>query len=607
VSSPDDQPLRRAVQTGINVPGPLRRALGVDRIAGDAPSTGAALDLVDILSAIQETAYVWNLTDDGITWERNAGAVLGVREIASIATGSDFQFLIAPEHSPRRQEAVAGTKPEGAGGASHYRAQYRFTPGGRRSDVSLWLEDHGHCRFDAEGRPVEARGIVRVINERYEEEQRLLYRSDHDELTGQLNRIRLTEALETVVTRATRTRQSCAFLIVAVNNLAMINETFGFDAGDAVLAATARMISSRLRGGDSIGRYSSNKFGIILNDCGPGAMRVAADRFVKAVRETPIVAEACQLSATVSIGGVLIPDQAHNVNRAVSQALQALDKAKAKRQDGFVAYEASAVQETERRRNIMVADNITSALDQGRMLLALQPIVCARTHQPDFYECLLRIEREDGTIVSAGEFIPVAEQIGLSRLIDRRTLELAVDVLKHHPDIRLSLNVSGLTASDHEWLVALHKLTGGRRPLTERLVVEITETAAIHDLGVSAVFVDTLKELGCRVAIDDFGAGYTSFKNLKALKVDMVKIDGSFVRNLANEPSNGVFIKTLVEIAETFGLQTVAEWVSDEATARILTEAGITHLQGFLFGQPLMVAELEAVLREGRRTGAIGA
>lgn len=578
------------------LPPDLRDDLGVAALplASEPPVESRALDLVGIMSAMQETAYLWDLATDQISWESNACEVLGLRDASIIATGTDFHFLIAPEHIQRRQEAVTAVRPADASKGAHYRVQYRFTPGGRRSETSLWLEDHGRCWFDATGRPVKARGIVRVINERYQEEQRLLFRSDHDELTGQLNRIRLTEALGAVVTRAERAKQSCAFLVVAINNLAVINETFGFDIGDEVIAATARIIRSRLRGGDTIGRYSSNKFGIILNDCGPSAMRIAAERFMKSVREATIRTADCKLSATVSIGGVLLPEQARTAHQALSHALQALDMAKARRQDGFMAYEPSEARESTRRRNISIADEVISALDQNRMLLALQPIVSTKTHEPVLYECLLRMERPDGAIVSAGEFIAVAEQLGLSRLIDRRTLELAIEILKKHPWIRLSLNVSSLTASDHDWLVTLHRLTGGRRALTERLTIEITETAAIHDLDLSINFVDTLKELGCQVAIDDFGAGYTSFKNLKILDVDMVKIDGSFVKNLTEEPSNRVFIKTLVEIANTFGLETVAEWVADEPTAAILADAGITYMQGFHFGRPLLASELDA-------------
>jgi EAL domain-containing protein (putative c-di-GMP-specific phosphodiesterase class I) len=217
-------------------------------------------------------------------------------------------------------------------------------------------------------------------------------------------------------------------------------------------------------------------------------------------------------------------------------------------------------------------------------------MVSAKTGKPEIYECLLRMEKPDGEVVSAGEFVPVAERLGLSRLIDRRTLELTIDLLKKHPDLVLSLNVSGLTCSDQEWIATLRRLTDMRKDLLRRLVVEITETVAIEDLDQSINFVDTLKEFGCRVAIDDFGAGYTSFKNLKLLNVDMVKIDGVFVKNLANDASDQIFIKTMINLAHSFGMETVAEWVSDERSVRLLTEAGITYMQGFYYGMPIDAA-----------------
>jgi diguanylate cyclase (GGDEF)-like protein len=358
--------------------------------------------------------------------------------------------------------------------------------------------------------------------------------------------------------------------MVAINNLATINQTFGFDIGDEVIASAARTLRRRLRGGDTIGRYSSNKFGIVLSDCGPGAMRIAADRFLKAVRNGVIETSACQLSATVSIGGVLMPDQAATVQDVISHALQALDDAK-----------------TQRQRNIQIADEVSKALDRHRMRLLLQPIVDTQTLVPRHYECLLRMERDDGTLISAGEFIAVAEQLGMSHLIDQRTLELAVDILKRYPNIHLALNVSGLTPANQEWLMALQHLTAGRRSLTERLLIEITETAVISDTDQTVLFVDTVKELGCKVAIDDFGAGYTSFKSLKLLNVDMVKIDGSFIRNLAQDPQDLVFIRALRELARSLGMETVAEWVQDQMTVDILRTAGIDMLQGYFCGEPM--------------------
>ena len=557
------------------------------RIAADPLTETEGLDLVGILSAIDETAYVWDITSDRIEWESNAIDILGVKSIGAVATGNAFQSLIAAEHTVRRAEAFDSSQAIDSVRGVTYRVQYRFLPAGRRSDIAVWLEDHGRWWPGPDGKPVRARGVLRVVNDRYHEEQRLLYRNDHDELTGQLNRIRLTESLQTVLTRAHRTGQPCAFLMVAVNNLAVVNETFGFDIGDEVISAAATKMKERLRGGDILGRYSSNKFGIILHDCGVGAMRIAAERFMKAVRDNTIRTSACQLSVTLSIGGVVIPDQADSVQQAVNCALHALDRAKSKRFDCFMGYEAVSGSETNRQRSINVADDVIEALDEQRMRLVLQPMISSKTGKAEIYECLLRMEKPDGSIVSAGEFIPIAEQLGLSRLIDRRTLELSVQILKRHPSIKLSINVSGLTCSDHEWLVTLQRLTGGRRAFTERMIIEITETAAIQDLDQSINFVDTLKEMGCRVAIDDFGAGYTSFKNLKTLNVDMVKIDGAFVKNLADDTSDQIFIKTMIELANTFGMETVAEWVGDERSVELLTEAGITYLQGFYYGLPI--------------------
>jgi EAL domain-containing protein (putative c-di-GMP-specific phosphodiesterase class I) len=281
------------------------------------------------------------------------------------------------------------------------------------------------------------------------------------------------------------------------------------------------------------------------------------------------------------------------MQEALSHALQALDQSKGRRIDYFTCYEPVANHASIRRRTVMIADEIMSALEEDRMLLALQPIVCSQTGIPKFYEALLRLRQPDGTSISAGEFIPVAEQLGLSRLIDLRTLKLAIALLKQHPKLNLSLNVSGHIANNHEWLVSLHKLTRGKKDILTRLVIEITETAAINDIDLTTAFVDTLKELGCRVAIDDFGAGYTSFKNLKHLDVDMVKIDGAFCTNLANDPHDLIFIKTLRDLACAFGIETVAEWVGDQTTVDLIRDAGITYMQGFYCGKPILATELD--------------
>jgi diguanylate cyclase (GGDEF)-like protein len=610
VSGPDqpsDLPLTVDIldPTGA-APGEASRIPTQAEVLADRAAAGVAtaIDLVGILSGVEETAYTWNMVTDAMDWESNVASVLGVHGSKDVATGARYQFLIAAEHVTRRQSVFSSDAPGGlpslqagmpvSSGGMPYRIQYRFLPHGRRSSKSIWIEDHGRWWADASGKPARARGVVRVLNERYLEEQRLLFRSDQDELTGQLNRIRLTEALAAAISRAERTGETAGFLIASINNLSIINENFGFDVGDSVIASVGHLIQSKLRGGDTIGRYSSNKFGIILNDCGRGAMQVAAERFLKAVRQASFRSSDCPISSTISIGAVLVPQQANSVPASISRALQALDKARIGRSDMFVAYEPSPAKESVRQRNIAIANDVASALEENRMRLVLQPIVSSATGVPAFYECLLRINKPDGTVIGAGEFIEFAEQLGMSRLIDRRTLELAVKLLKQMPDVTLSLNVSTRTCADPDWLVLLHRLTGGRAQIMKRLIVEITETTAISDLDHAVTFVDTLKEMGCRVAIDDFGAGYTSFRTLKHLNCDLVKLDGAFVKNVVNDKGDRLFVRMMAEMGSAFGMETVAEWVTDEPTAKIVADLGITYMQGFHFGRPFEADELIA-------------
>jgi EAL domain-containing protein (putative c-di-GMP-specific phosphodiesterase class I) len=181
--------------------------------------------------------------------------------------------------------------------------------------------------------------------------------------------------------------------------------------------------------------------------------------------------------------------------------------------------------------------------------------------------------------------IPVAEKLGLVRLIDRRVILLALETLERFAEARLTLNISAITATDPRWFGQLVQILTEQRPLAQRLTIEITETAAVHDLSEIIRFVRELRSLGCAVAVDDFGAGYTSFRNLKVLNVNMVKLDGSFCENLSTNRDNQYFVRSLIDLAKKFDLKTVAEWVRTEEDARLLTAWGIHYLQGDIFGE----------------------
>ena len=227
-----------------------------------------------------------------------------------------------------------------------------------------------------------------------------------------------------------------------------------------------------------------------------------------------------------------------------------------------------------------------AAVRDDRLLFAYQPVISAKTGAVDYYECLLRQRGPDGKVTGAAEFIPAVEQLGQIRLIDRHVLDRAIGEVAAHPGITLGFNISGLTAADRPWLRALTARLRQEPELARRIVVEITETAALYDIEESARFVSALRQAGCRVALDDFGAGHASLRHLHNLPVDTVKIDGAFIRNVAGSPDNRVFLRHLIKLAAGFGFRTVAECVETAEDAAILREEGVEFLQGHHCGRP---------------------
>ena len=442
-----------------------------------------------------------------------------------------------------------------------------------------------------DGRTVRLLGIVRENTERAREIQRLTYLATRDELTGHLNRNALREELAQAIEKAKEENRSCAFLVASIDRLAMINDGFGFDAGEEVIMGVGERLSRTLRGSDIIGRIAGNKFGVILKNCREQEIAVVASRLRVAVRGNGIETRSGLVAATCSVGAVWLPSAASSSQEAMLRAEQALNQARVGGRDGFAAYQPSPSRETFRLRQMAIADEVVQALKEGRLKLAYQPIVQAKSRKVSHYECLLRISRPDGSILTAGHFVPAAEQMGIVHMIDRFALETAVARLKAHPAIALAVNVSGTAASDPVWLQSFIDYVDGSRDVARRLIVELTETAALHHFEENARFVSQLRQLGARVAIDDFGAGYTSFRNLQMLHVDTVKIDGSYVTDLSRSPENQVFVRTLVDLAKNFDIGTVAEWVGSDADASLLQSFGVDYFQGFHFGEPLIDPE----------------
>jgi diguanylate cyclase (GGDEF)-like protein len=540
----------------------------------------AVLQTPTILASLGQAAFEWDIATDAMIWSDHVAEVFPEIPAASLANGAEFAKLIEPERSIRA-EALSHAPPVHGEGAP-YRIEY-----GVRSSISapvLWIEESGCWFAGPDGRPVRAQGIVRINNERHARDEQLLKLSRHDALTGELNRTHLIAALAETIEEAQRFRSSCAFLLIGIDHLARINDAFGFDVADGVISEVAKRIRARLRGGDVLGRFSGNKFGLILKSCTVDDMNVAADRFLAAIRDDVVPTRSGPVSVTASIGAVSVPRYTRDTEEAINRAHEALDGVKRRRAGSFAIWRPNVERDAQRRVNIRVTDEIVTALNERRIVMAFEPVVAAQSGETAFYECLIRMEQDDGRVLLAPDIVPVAERLGLIRLVDHRVLDLVVAELAASPDVQLSLNISPDTTMDPDWWSTIESLMRAHPGVAERLIVEITETVAIQDVDDLRGFVTRLKNLGSRIAIDDFGAGYTSFRNLRRLGVDILKIDGAFVQNLVRSADDRAFVQTLVELARRLQIKTVAEWVQDEESADMLRQWGCDYIQGRLIG-----------------------
>jgi diguanylate cyclase (GGDEF)-like protein len=523
-------------------------------------------------------SFDWTISDDRIGWDGAIDILPYHHDELRLPRGASFLAWLNPD-SRTRLTAMIETR-------AAQQSNFELSLEASSAMGSLWVTMVGMRQARADGRTERLSGLVRITTEKQRDLQRLTYLATRDELTGHLNRNSLRAELAQTIEKATAEDRTCAFLVASIDRLAMINDGYGFDAGDEVIVAIGERLSRTLRSSDIIGRVAGNKFGVILRNCKEREVAIVSERLRAAVRSSVVDTRCGQVSATCSVGAVWLPSGASSSQEAMLRAEESLERARSAGRDGFTVYEKSPQREGARLRMMAIADEVMSALNDNRLLLAYQPIISAGERKIVKYEALLRLQRKDGSLATAGYFVPAAEQLGIVGLIDRRAVEIAVGTLRANPGVRIGVNVSGTAAGNPSWLNSFVEYVCANKDIASRLNVELTETAALNHFEENAQFVSQLREMGSTVSIDDFGAGYTSFRNLQMLHVDTVKIDGSFVKGLSGSPENQVFVRTLVGLAKNFNLHTVAEWVESEQDAQLLHSMGVDYFQGFFFGEP---------------------
>ena len=293
--------------------------------------------IASVLFASGEAAYSWNCESDILEWSGNAPSILNIVSTEQISSGRAFGALLAPESTQNRHDAVFGDQRKDPGVGVAYEIRYALkqsAPG-----QVCWIEDVGRWFAGSDGKPARADGIVRNITARHQREQELKLLSQSDPLTGGLNRAVLTKAIAEEFESATKFKTSFGFIIAAIDNLSYCNQSYGFGVGDQAIAAIAERLRTHKRGKDLIGRFSDNKFGIVLHECSLEDIFIAGNRFVSAVREAPFETSAGPLALTVTAGGVVAPRYARNAGEIIAHANIALEHAKQAGAGSFIDFQ----------------------------------------------------------------------------------------------------------------------------------------------------------------------------------------------------------------------------------------------------------------------------
>jgi len=537
----------------------------------------------EIYALMGASPYVWKEVDgiQHFAWhnEENAATLLCSQSPSLPRTLSSLVERICGNGASQRDQAIAGLTWNGA----KFQIDYQIrTFDGR----NIWVEERGKRLAGKGSRATQIIGVITDIQNRKGREEQAGYHAAFDSLTGLWNRTRMAEGLTHLLSYAQRYDRQSGYIVFKISNLDDVNSTYGYEAGDHLLMAVADRFKSCVRSPDICGRVSDVSFGVGLTDCDADQMQMVADRIGKSLNSAPYESPHGDMQAQFAVGGIALSQKAVSAMDAMDQVKTAVAHSAIKNGE-FVAYSAELPDLKPRQNNKdFIREDIVNALNDRRVSLAYQPIINAKTRETHHYECLLRLKRDDGEIVSAADFIMAAERLGCVHLLDRRALEIAAQTLKTNADIELALNVSAATVKNKQtaddYLTALKALGAD----TGRVTIELTETVALEDPAMANWFSQEARALGCKFAIDDFGAGHTTFSNLMAIEADEIKIDGSFIRDLSLTPHKQVFVRMMVDLAQTFSVKTVAEMVGSRDDAELLTRMGVDYLQGFMFGVP---------------------
>nr|WP_314566010.1 EAL domain-containing protein [uncultured Pseudomonas sp.] len=428
-------------------------------------------------------------------------------------------------------------------------------------------------------------------------QRELSYNASHDALTGLYNRLKFEQELDAAWQQAQAGTIQHALCFIDLDRFKVVNDSAGHAAGDLLLRELGTLLRDSLRGSDAVARIGGDEFALLLRDCDLVQAETVAEKLIASIGAVRFNWQNRIYDVGASAGIVAITAETRSPAELMSQADVACYTAKHAGRNRAALYRAGSEDVERQHREILMASGLREALEQHRFELHAQTIVPTRAtgSTAQHVELLLRLRDVQGQLISPATFIPAAERFGLMSSIDRwvvrQVLVELVPWLQERPELHVGINLSGNSLSDPDFLPELLELIAASPLDPQRLLFELTETAVINKLSVASALISQVRERGCRIALDDFGAGLSSFAYLKHFRVDYVKIDGSFIRTLDQNPLDRAIVESINQVAHHLGAETIAEFVESQATFELLGTIGVDYAQGYALGKPLPLRE----------------
>jgi len=526
--------------------------------------------------------------DDKFEFIGDIMGVLGLPDDRSPSNREEFSKLLAESELVTRQLALAEVLSNIKTSEKNFTLRYNVS---RADGTLIPLIETGVARYSDQEKKTTIQSLMALDVEKIEQQKRLARKMGFrnavtNVFSSSEDRRQLLHAIENSIERV----ETCKgfLLLLGLDRMSLVNEIYGSEFADEMLHTIEEMLKQILKDQAKVYHIAGDIFALHFDGGNPGEMGAKANDILKVFYNQTIEVQERSIHQVVSIGGVRIVDQTVSASSVLSRAELALMDAKNKGRGCFIEYSDKLGEEVKAFRDILtVGDDFLRSFKDGRVKIAFQGIVNSRTNNISFHECLIRMIDEQGEVHTAGKFIGAIERMGLTRLVDMFATREAIKELKEFPAVSLSVNVSNHTFTDPDWLKSVKMELRDYPDVAQRLIVEITESVAMSDINQTMRVARTLQDLGCRIALDDFGAGQTAFSQLKDLSLDIVKIDKSFVREMDKE-ENKLFIRTLHSLASAMNLETVGEGAETLAEADILAKDGIDHIQGFVHGLPTL-------------------